>query len=113
MVAVLDPAVVDLVQRPISGLLMATDLGVGIMTHGETWRGTVERAQGVASGDGHDYVPGSPHLRNATPRRRTDSRIAAAMTQVLQYRSGCQVLEVGADHGLFTDTVIKAVGSRL
>lgn len=81
------------------------------MAQGEESRGTVERAQDVAHGDGHDYIVGSPHLRHASLRKRIDDKITAAIAETLARQHDCKVLEVGAGHGFFTDTVLQAGGT--
>lgn len=82
----------------------------GPMALGGGGRGPVERAQDVAHGCAHDYIVGSPHLRHAALRRRIDVRITAAIAEMRQRQRQCQVLEVGAGHGFFTDTVLSAGG---
>jgi 2-polyprenyl-3-methyl-5-hydroxy-6-metoxy-1,4-benzoquinol methylase len=81
------------------------------MTASETRRGAVERSQDVAHGDEHDYTVGSPHLRHLAIRDRIDSRIASVIAEVLQRQDECAVLEIGAGHGSFTETVLAAGGS--
>lgn len=77
----------------------------------EGQRRAVERAQDSAHGDGHDYIVGSPHLRHATLRTRIDRRISRAIDEILQRQGDCAVLEIGAGHGFFTDTVLAAGGT--
>lgn len=74
-------------------------------------RSAIERSQDVAHGEGHDYVVGSPHLRHITLRKRIDERISDVVAEVLQRRGECAVLEIGAGHGSFTDTVLAAGGT--
>lgn len=74
-------------------------------------RTTVARRQDTAHGEGHDYVVGSPHLRHRAVRERLDDKIRRAVTEVLDRQPSCAVLEVGAGHGSFTDTVITAGGT--
>ena len=81
------------------------------MALAEGRRGAVERSQDGAHGDGHDYTAGSPHLRHAALRKRIDSRITGAVTETLQRQDECAVLEIGAGHGFFTDTVLAAGGT--
>ncbi|MGW0161213.1 class I SAM-dependent methyltransferase [Mycobacterium sp. NPDC003323] len=54
---------------------------------------------------------GSPHLRHAALRTRIDERIARTVEAVLHRQGHCSVLEIGAGHGSFTDTVLRAGGS--
>jgi SAM-dependent methyltransferase len=51
---------------------------------------------------------GSPHLRHAALRQRIDSRITDVITETLRRQRACAVLEIGAGHGFFTDTVLAA-----
>jgi SAM-dependent methyltransferase len=81
------------------------------MTVGEGRDSAVERSQDAAHGDGHDYTVGSPHLRHAALRKQVDARITAAVTEILQRQDECVVLEIGAGHGFFTDTVLAAGGT--
>jgi 2-polyprenyl-3-methyl-5-hydroxy-6-metoxy-1,4-benzoquinol methylase len=81
------------------------------MALGDGQRGAVERSQDISHGDGHDYTAGSPHLRHITLRRRIDGQIAGAVTEILRRQGECAVLEIGAGHGSFTDTVLAAGGS--
>jgi 2-polyprenyl-3-methyl-5-hydroxy-6-metoxy-1,4-benzoquinol methylase len=81
------------------------------MTEVESRRRAVERAQDFAHGDHHDYVVGSPHLRHTNLRMRIDSRISTAIAEILHERGECAVLEIGAGHGSFTDTVLAAGGT--
>lgn len=71
----------------------------------------MEDSQDTSHGDGHDYTVGSPHLRHANLRKRVDDRIAGAVRDVLRRQGHCSVLEIGAGHGSFTDTVLAAGGS--
>lgn len=81
------------------------------MVPGKRQSGAVEQAQDVAHGEGHDYTVGSPHLRHGSLRQRADSRITAAIGEVLRKQGACAVLEIGAGHGSFTDTVLAAGGT--
>jgi SAM-dependent methyltransferase len=78
------------------------------MTLGDQQLRAVERSQDLAHGDGHDYTVGSPHLRHPALRKRIESRITDAITGILQRQDTCAVLEIGAGHGFFTDTVLSA-----
>lgn len=78
---------------------------------GDELRRAVEDSQDATHGDGHDYIVGSPHLRHASLRTRLDDRIAGAVREVLSRQDHCSVLEIGAGHGSFTDTVLAAGGS--
>lgn len=71
----------------------------------------VKQSQNTAHGDGHDYVVGSPHLRHPQLRSRIDSQISETVAGILAQKHECRVLEVGAGHGSFTDTVLTAGGT--
>lgn len=71
----------------------------------------VEDSQDASHGDGHDYTVGSPHLRHAVLRERIDERISEVVREVKRRRGSCAVLEIGAGHGSFTDTVLAAGGT--
>lgn len=75
-----------------------------------TERDVVRAAQERLHGEGYDYVPGSPHLRHAELRNRITKNIRDAISEILERQDTCDVLEVGAGHGAFTDTVLAAGG---
>jgi 2-polyprenyl-3-methyl-5-hydroxy-6-metoxy-1,4-benzoquinol methylase len=77
----------------------------------EGQRGAVERSQDMSHGDGHNYTAGSPHLRHTTLRTRLDSRISGVIAETQRREGRCAVLEIGAGHGSFTDTVLAAGGT--
>ncbi|GJF13874.1 hypothetical protein NGTWS0302_05350 [Mycolicibacterium cyprinidarum] len=81
------------------------------MGQGNRHRRAVEQSQDAAHGTSYDYTVGSPHLRHASLRTRIDGRIAEAVSSILQRQGVCSVLEVGAGHGSFTDTVLDAGGT--
>ena len=81
------------------------------MTLGEARHCAVERSQDLVYQDGHDYTVGSPHLRHADLRKRINSQITGAISEVLQRQGTCAVLEIGAGHGFFTDTVLASGGT--
>jgi 2-polyprenyl-3-methyl-5-hydroxy-6-metoxy-1,4-benzoquinol methylase len=71
----------------------------------------VAESQDIAHGGNHDYMVGSPHLRHAALRERLDCRIGNVISEVLQRQDRCEVLEIGAGHGSFTETVLAAGGT--
>lgn len=87
------------------------EMGDGRMTLDDGPRGAVERSQDVAHGEGHDYIVGSPHLRHASLRERINIRISSAVAEILNRQGECRVLEIGAGHGSFTNTVLAAGGN--
>jgi SAM-dependent methyltransferase len=72
--------------------------------------GGLARAQETLFAEGYDYVVGSPHLRHAALRNRVNGKIRDTVTETLHRRQSCEVLEVGAGHGSFTETVLAAGG---
>lgn len=74
-------------------------------------RDAVARSQEAFHSEGHDYIAGSPHLRHAALFRRVNANITDAVTGVIQRQKSCAVLEVGAGHGSFTETVLAAGGT--
>ena len=68
--------------------------------------------QGAGHGDTHDYVVGSPHLRHAAIFGRVDQAITKAIATVVSRKGNCDVLEIGAGHGTFTESALVA-GARV
>jgi SAM-dependent methyltransferase len=73
-------------------------------------RTAVANAQETEYCDGYDYTT-SPHIRHAALRELLESKIASAVREVLARQQSCTVLEVGAGHGTFTETVLRAGGA--
>jgi SAM-dependent methyltransferase len=80
------------------------------MSLGDRERDAVARSQDSFHGEGHDYSVGGPHFKQPL-RERLDGKIRWAVTEVLKRQPACTVLEVGAGHGHFTETVIGAGGT--
>jgi SAM-dependent methyltransferase len=80
------------------------------MSPSDERRSAVACAQEIEYGEGHDYAT-SPHIRHAALRKRLESKIFDAVQEVLARRQSCAVLEVGAGHGGFTETVLRAGGA--
>jgi 2-polyprenyl-3-methyl-5-hydroxy-6-metoxy-1,4-benzoquinol methylase len=74
-------------------------------------RDAVARSQECSHGEGHDYTVGSPHLRHRALFERVNSAISDAVSEVARREGSCDVLEIGAGHGSFTETVLAAGGS--
>ncbi len=74
-------------------------------------RRVVARSQDIAHGRDHDYTIGSPHLRHTALRECLDCRIRYAITEIMQRQETCAVLEIGAGHGSFTETILAAGGT--
>lgn len=62
--------------------------------------------QGASHGDKHDYTIGSPHLRHAALFDRVDRAITEAIDAIVSRQGKCDVLEIGAGHGTFTDSAL-------
>lgn len=67
--------------------------------------------QDVGHADGHDYVSGSPHLKHAGLKKRVEDDIRTVVNAKVEQSGSCTVLEVGAGHGFFTETVLAAGGT--
>lgn len=65
-------------------------------------------SQDASHGPGHDYEPGSPHLRHRVLRAMIDERLTALVGETLARQGSCHVLEIGAGHGTFTDVLLRA-----
>jgi ubiquinone/menaquinone biosynthesis C-methylase UbiE len=70
----------------------------------------VARSQESAYAKEEDYAV-TPHIRHAALRRHLDDQIHAAVQKVLTRQPSCAVVEVGAGHGSFTETVLRAGGT--
>jgi SAM-dependent methyltransferase len=73
-------------------------------------RPAIANAQETEYGDGYDYTS-SPHIRHASLCGSLQSKIEDAIREVLARQQSCTVLEVGAGHGTFTETVLRAGGT--
>ena len=80
-------------------------------SHDEGHDHVVADAQDTLFGEGYDYAAGSPHLRHGAVREHLEGTTRWAVTAVLKRQPSCAVLEVGAGHGHFTETVIGAGGT--
>jgi len=67
--------------------------------------------QEVGHGDNHDYVVGSPHLRHSALFDRVDRAVTETIRAVVSRQGTCDVLEVGAGHGTFTESALAAGAS--
>lgn len=65
-------------------------------------------AQELEHPDGFDYIEGSPHLKDPELRRLVERSLAGAVKERVRELGRCQVLEVGAGHGVFTDVMLDA-----
>lgn len=85
--------------------------GVESLSSDEKHRTAAACAQETEYGEGYDYAVGSPHIRHAALRELLESKIHDAIHEVLARQPSCAVLEVGAGHGTFTETVLRAGGT--
>ena len=74
-------------------------------------RDAVARSQESSHGEGHDYTVGSPHLRHRALFERVNGAISDVVSDVVRREGSCDVLEIGAGHGSFTETVLAAGGA--
>lgn len=65
-------------------------------------------AQDRAHPAGHDYDKGSPHLRHPQLRSMVQGRLEALVAEAIARTGRCRVLEIGAGHGTFTETLLAA-----
>lgn len=74
----------------------------------ENRRTVVTSSQDVSHGEGFDYVKGSPHLRHRRLRSMVEDRLTELVRDTVMRTGSCHVLEIGAGHGTFTDTLLSA-----
>lgn len=58
--------------------------------------------------EGHDYVKGSPHLRHEALRTRISQSLTDIIATIHRAKGACKVLEVGAGHGVFTESLLRS-----
>ncbi|MFI5677336.1 class I SAM-dependent methyltransferase [Streptomyces cellulosae] len=75
-------------------------------------RPAIGELQERAHGQGHDYEKGSPHIRHHRVRERVISAVHTLVGEIVQRNGQCQVLEIGAGHGTFTEHLVRA-GARV
>jgi SAM-dependent methyltransferase len=56
----------------------------------------------------HDYESGSPHLKYAGLKQQIMNSLEEAVKEQIRLKGTCMVLEVGAGHGDFTETLVGA-----
>ena len=66
-----------------------------------------ELQQGL-HGAGHDYAAGSPHIKHFAVRSMIVDQLQDLVREILDKSGRCRVLELGAGHGTFTDSLISA-----
>lgn len=62
-------------------------------------------------GEHRDYTYGAPHLGHPQLRTRIESDLTALVKSLIETQGRCRALEVGAGHGTFTDTLVRAGAS--
>ena len=83
----------------------------GPMNLGYQQREAVARRQDAFHGEGYDYVAGS-HISEIAPCSSVSTaRSVGRSPRCSSGQPSCAVLEVGAGHGLFTETVLGAGGT--
>lgn len=70
--------------------------------------GHVPNVQEQGHPEGHDYVKGSPHLRHEALRTRISQSLTDIITAIQRDKGTCKVLEVGAGHGVFTESLLRS-----
>lgn len=80
------------------------------MTHEHAEK--VLRAQKESHGKGFDYDTGSPHLRHDRLRLMVEARLREVVAKMVADFGRCDVVEVGAGHGTFTQCLVDA-GARV
>ena len=62
-------------------------------------------------GAGRDYAYGSPHLTHPQLTARIEEQLRALVADLVEEHGRCRVVEVGAGHGTFTETLLAAGAS--
>lgn len=73
---------------------------------------TVTAAQDEFHVAGHDYENRPPHVRHAQIRSAVVRDLTGLVREARQRTGACQAIEIGAGHGTFTDTLVRA-GARV
>lgn len=71
----------------------------------------IARLQGDLHDEHHDYEGSSPHIKHDAIRKRVEQAIDRAVSEVITRQGSCAVLEIGAGHGTFTESVLRAGGT--
>lgn len=80
-------------------------------TYGQTSGPKMAHLQAAGHDETHNYVAGSPHLRHPELRARVIATIDEAVQSAVARQGSCSVLEVGAGHGTFTESVLASGGT--
>jgi 2-polyprenyl-3-methyl-5-hydroxy-6-metoxy-1,4-benzoquinol methylase len=75
---------------------------------GTNTSGDVVAAQDSFHDSEHDYDPSSPHLRHPQIRNAVIRDLTGLVTRTVHRRGDCRVIEIGAGHGTFTETLLAA-----
>lgn len=62
-------------------------------------------------GAGRDYAYGSPHLTHPQLTARIEEQLRKLVADLVEEHGRCRVVEVGAGHGTFTETLLAAGAS--
>jgi SAM-dependent methyltransferase len=68
----------------------------------------VARSQGARHGVDHDYEHQPPHTRHVQLRSRVERDLTDLVQRAKPETGACRVLEIGAGHGSFTQTLLEA-----
>jgi SAM-dependent methyltransferase len=71
-------------------------------------REAAAHAQEIAFFEGFNYESGSPHLRHTWLRGMVEDRLTSLVDRCVARSGRCQVLEIGAGHGTFTQCLLNA-----
>src|SRR4051794_12098246 len=74
----------------------------------QTSRDAVVAAQDSFHDEQHDYDPSSPHLRHPQIRNAVVRDLTGLVRRTLDRTGRCRVIEIGAGHGTFTETLLAA-----
>lgn len=71
----------------------------------------MSKLQEADYGAGRDYAYGSPHLTHPQLTARIEGQLRALVGELVAVHGKCRVVEVGAGHGTFTETLLAAGAS--
>src|SRR4051794_26288516 len=68
----------------------------------------MSKLQETDYGAGRDYAYGSPHLTHPQLTARIEGQLRSLVGELVAVHGKCRVVEVGAGHGTFTETLLAA-----
>src|SRR4051812_46607220 len=74
-------------------------------------RDAVVAAQSAFHNEEHDYDAGSPHLRHPQIRNAVIRDLTGLVRRTVNREGHCRIIEIGAGHGTFTETLLAAGGT--